>query len=127
MRKFLMLFCLALPLGADDARLWVGTLGPTQGFSLVLAKDHSATLVFRDRDQSLRAFGSYTWEKNDLKVKVRKAEPFVLEIRRKGVDTPPPTMEVKSGTELHWKTTLVQDRLLLKGPPGWELPLYAEH
>ncbi len=126
MRKFLLLFCLALPLGADSQKLYHGTLGPTQAFSLALGDDHSATLVFTEDKKASKASGSYTWKSDELVVKVEKAEPFVLEIRRKGVDTPAPTMEVKSGAELRWKTELDKDRLTLKGPPGWELPLYLK-
>ena len=127
MRKFLLLFCLALPLGADNQKVYSGTLGPTQSFSMALGDDHSATLVFTEDKKASKASGHYTWAKNELVVKVEKAEPFILEIRRKGVDTPAPSMEVKAGAELRWKTELDHDRLTLKGAPGWELPLYWEH
>ena len=127
MRKWLLLFCLALPLGADSQKLYRGTLGPTQAFTLALGDDKSATLTFSEDKKVSKATGNYTWVKNELVVKVEKAEPFILEIRRKGVDTPPPTMEVKAGARLRWKTEVDKDRLALKGPAGWEMPLYLQH
>lgn len=124
MRKFLLLFCLALPVGADSQKLYRGTLGPTQTFSLALGDDKSAQLSFTENQKVSKATGHYTWSKNQLVVTVDKAEPFVLEIRRKGVDTPPPTMEVKAGARLDWKTELTGERLTLKGPNGWEMPVH---
>ncbi len=127
MRKFLLLFCLALPLGADGAKSYRGTLSPSQSFSLVLGDDQTASLHFTDDKKVSKASGPFTWAKNELVVRVAQAEPFVLEIRRKGVDTPPPRMEVKAGAVLRWKTEVNKDELLLKGPPGWQLPLYLGH
>lgn len=127
MRMFLLLFCLALPLGADSGKLYVGSLSPSQRFSLFLGNDKSASLHFVDDKKVFKASGPYTWVKNELVIKVKKAEPFVLEIRRKGVDTPPPRMEVKTGAILRWQTEIKKDQLVLEGPPGWQLPLYIEH
>jgi len=127
MRKFLLLVCLALPLGADSQKLYRGTLGPTQTVTLALGDDHSATLSFIEDKKVSRATGHYTWAKDQLTMKVEQAEPFVLEVRRKGVEPPAPKMEVRSGQELHWKTELKGDALTLSGPPGWDLPLFLQH
>ncbi|MFN8611595.1 MAG: hypothetical protein U0931_28885 [Vulcanimicrobiota bacterium] len=124
MRKFLLLCCLALPVGADGQKLYRGTLGPTQTFSMALGDDKSALLSFSEDKKTSKAVGHYSWSKNQLIVTVEKAEPFVLEIRRKGVDTPPPTLDVKAGAELKWQTEVDGQRLVLKGPKGWEMPLY---
>jgi hypothetical protein len=124
MRKFLLLFCLALQVGADSQKLYRGTLGPNQSFWLALGDDRSAQLSFKENEKVSKATGHYTWIKNQLVVTVDKAEPFVLEIRRKGVDTPPPRLKVKAGARLDWKTELSGERLVLKGPQGWEMPLF---
>lgn len=124
MRKFLLLFCLALPVGADSQRLYRGTLGPTQTFSLALGDDHSASLSFLEDSKLLKASGHYRWSQNQLVVQVEQGDPFVLEIRRKGVDTPPPRLQVKAGAELNWQTEVEGERLVLKAAGGWELPLH---
>lgn len=124
MRKFLLLFCLALPVGADSQKLYRGTLGPTQTFSLALGDDQSASLSFLEDSKLLKASGHYRWSQNHLVVQVEKGDPFVLEIRRKGVDTPPPRLQVKAGAELKWQTEVEGERLVLKAAEGWELPLH---
>jgi len=60
MRKFLLLFCLALPVGADSQKLYRGTLGPTQSFSLALGDDKSAQLSFTENEKVSKATGHYT-------------------------------------------------------------------
>ncbi|MBS2037956.1 hypothetical protein JST97_23420 [bacterium] len=124
MRKFLLLFCLALPVGADSQRLYRGSLGPTETFSLALGDDHTAQLSFVEDKILSKASGHYTWSKNRLVVKLENGGPFVLEIRRKGVDTPPPRLEIKAGKEVQWQTELEGDRLVLKAAGGWEMPLH---
>ena len=135
--RLLMLLTLVQPLGAEGWQRYSATLGPSESVTLTLEKDHSFQLVWHEGVHKIQATasGRFRWQQDDLDLTVAKIlfvgsnhlDYFDLEIRRKGVEGPPPTLHVEAGQEIHLKIHALGDSVQLRRPPDWELTLYLKH
>lgn len=135
MRKLLLVYLLALPAVAQP-RAYSASLGPTESVLLIMEEKHQCKLVWHESYQKVQATatGSYDRDGQNFDLHVDKVtflgskegDSFDLEIRRKGVEGPPPTLKVQAGQVLHLQIVSSGDSLQLRRPPDWELTFYRK-
>lgn len=137
LKRVLLLLCLTVALvSADSQHLYSGTLSPLERVSLTLDDGGRFRFELSDDKSSSLAVGNYRWKGNQLNLEVQdvkfsdpaKRHPatgFEIQIRRKGVDTPPPSIWLAPGQLLILEAYHEGDRLRLEGPDGWSLTLFS--
>lgn len=138
LKKLLLIFCLTLAaVSADPQHLYRGTLSPLERVTLRLEDDGRFSFELSDDKSSSKAVGNYRWKGNQLNLEVQEvkfsdpakrhpATGFEIQIRRKGVDTPPPSVWFAPGQLLILEAYPEKDRLRLEGPDGWSLTLFSQ-